>query len=237
MSRQCHRRSVCMRMRRRCDASAFPIGVGRNSFAECAVQVRSAGMASLIRVPPAPEDRRMNIVTCPHKPKWRWGKKAAAVVFRSWPVALSLILSGCAGSMGPVRPGPSMTSNEAENTAPVPALQKRITPGSPEYERAPYLPLPPAAHGSSTPPGTRQPGLVKLPPPSLPPPIDASPPTQNPAGQIYWTPRGAVVTTGGTTHYQTSVTPGGGSAVIIPGNGVSTIIRSDGRVVVVPSPR
>ena len=102
----------------------------------------------------------------------------------------------------------------------------------------PYQTPPPASRGSSTPPGSTQPGLSSLPQPKAPPPINTTPPGQNPAGQVYQTPSGPAVTNGGTSGYQTTTTPGGGSAIIVPnGNGTSTIIHSDGKIETVPTPR
>jgi hypothetical protein len=187
----------------------------------------------------------MTILDNARGPKRGPEKKGTASAF---PLCLLLILSGCAGSMGTMRPGPSVPSNQAEITAPAPTQQEVIpqpkraapqpsTPGSPQYERPTKPPRSPVTHGSSTPPGSNQPGLAKLPPPSLPPSINASPPTANSAGQVYWTPGGPAVTSGGTSRYQTSVTPGGGSAVIVPGNGVSTLLQSNGLIQAVPTPR
>ncbi len=108
---------------------------------------------------------------------------------------------------------------------------------SQDQSSPPNLPPPLATRGSSTPPGSNLPGLAPLPPPSPPLSINTSPPVPSPAGQVYATPQGPVVTTGGTSHYQSAVTPGGGSAIVIPGNGSSTIIHSDGRIEVAPRPR
>jgi hypothetical protein len=51
------------------------------------------------------------------------------------------------------------------------------------------------------------------------------------AGQIYRLPQGGLgVTTGGTSHYQTLVSPGGGSAIAVPnGNNSVTMIGPAGR--------
>jgi len=46
------------------------------------------------------------------------------------------------------------------------------------------------------------------------------------------------VTTGGTQGYQTMTTPGGGSAIVVPnGNGTSTVIKSDGSIETIPTPK
>jgi hypothetical protein len=138
---------------------------------------------------------------------------------------------------GPLPPEPTLQELEqqGEQTGP-----QRATPGSPEYQnqQPPNLPPPPAAHGSSTPPGSNQPGLAKLPAPTAPPPVNTTPPAPNAAGQVIQTPNGPSVTTGGTSGYQTTTTPGGSSAIVVPnGNGTSTIIHSDGRIETVPTPR
>jgi len=193
-----------------------------------------------------PEDN-MTRVAYAHRSKRR--DKKAAIVFGVCPVALSLALSACAGSMGALRPGPSLPSDgAAAAAAAVPpdlmqpgsrTVPPQTTSASPQYQ--PDLlnrPPPPTRRGSSTPPGSNMPGLATLPPPGPPQSINTSPPAPNPAGQVYWTPQGPAVTTGGTSGYQTSVTPGsGGSAVIIPGAVNSTIMRSDGRIDVIPTPR
>jgi hypothetical protein len=52
------------------------------------------------------------------------------------------------------------------------------------------------------------------------------------AGQVVQLPGGGQgITTGGTAHYQTLTTPGGGSATMVPnGGGTSSVIGSGGRV-------
>lgn len=58
------------------------------------------------------------------------------------------------------------------------------------------------------------------------------------SGQVYQTPQGPVVTSGGAGGYQTATTPGGGQAIIVPnGNGTSTIIHADGTLETVPTPK
>jgi hypothetical protein len=138
---------------------------------------------------------------------------------------------------GPLPPAPSLLNLEqqGEQTAP-----QRPTLGSPlnQGQQPPNLPPPPATHGSSTPPGSNQPGLANLPPPPPPRPTDTTPPARNPAGQVTPTQQGPAVTTGGTSSYQTVTTPGGGSAIMVPnGNGTSTIIHPDGRIETVPTPK
>jgi hypothetical protein len=105
-------------------------------------------------------------------------------------------------------------------------------------------PLPPPV-GSSTPPGSNQPGLAPLRTgPSAPSPGQSTAPgvpsaATPQAGQVYQTNRGPAVSTGGTTNYQTITTPGAaGQSIVVPnGNGTSTIIHPNGTVETVPTPK
>ena len=136
---------------------------------------------------------------------------------------------------GPLPPATTLQDLERQGQ---PTGAERPRPGSPLYQgQAPDLP-PPSARGSSTPPGSTQPGLTRLPPPTPPQATNPTPPARNPAGQVVPTQQGPGVSTGGTSGYQTLTTPGGGSGIIVPnGNGTSTIIHSDGRIETVPTPR
>ncbi|HEX3401825.1 MAG TPA: hypothetical protein VHT74_16015 [Acetobacteraceae bacterium] len=141
---------------------------------------------------------------------------------------------------GPLPPEPTL--QELEQQTGQTAQPEQPVPGSPEFEQnrgAPNLPPPPANRGSSTPPGSNQPPLAPLPNPAAPQATNpVPPPPRNPAGQVYQTPAGPTVTNGGTSGYQTTTTPGGGSAIVVPnGNGTSTIIHSDGKIETVPTPR
>jgi hypothetical protein len=104
-------------------------------------------------------------------------------------------------------------------------------PGLPAHRQ----PVP--ARGSSTPPGSAQPNGLNIPSPSLSPP----PPTANapkPPGGVINTPDGPAVDTGGTNGYRTLNTPAGPGAIVVPnGNGTSTVIRPDGTVQTIPTPR
>jgi hypothetical protein len=137
---------------------------------------------------------------------------------------------------GPLPPEPTLQELEQQGTQP--GVEQPV-PGSPDFRNAPNLPPPPAARGSSTPPGSNQPGLLPLPSPSVPQANNPVPPApRNPAGQVYQTPGGPAVTNGGTGGYQTTTTPGGGSSIVVPnGNGTSTIIHSDGTIETVPTPK
>ncbi len=141
---------------------------------------------------------------------------------------------------GPLPPPPTLQDLEKQsNLQPGP---EQPVPGSPNaMEQQEQRPARPPPRGSSTPPGSTQPGLAPLPkvspasPSSAPP---AAPPARNPSGQVVQTPSGPGVTSGGTSGYQTLTAPGGGNAIVVPnGNGTSTIIYSDGRIETVPTPR
>jgi len=140
---------------------------------------------------------------------------------------------------GPIAPLPTLQELEQQGLTGQPEQPVPGSPLSSGQNPAPYLPPPPATRGSSTPPGLTQPRLAPLPPMASPPtPTLVTPPARNPAGQIVQTPSGPAVTTGGTQGYQTTTTPGGGSAIIVPnGNGTSTIINSDGTIQTIPTPR
>lgn len=121
----------------------------------------------------------------------------------------------------------------------------------------------PPERGSSVPPGN----LPPVPPtviPSVPPPatsgnapiagaqpvapspmrVPSAPRAAGPGNapvagtQPYQTPQGVGVPTGGTSAYQTITLPNGTTAIVVPnGNGTSTVIRSDGTVETVPTPK
>ena len=141
---------------------------------------------------------------------------------------------------GPLPPAPTMkdlVNAEGQSTH-----TEQPVPGSPlqRGSGAPY-PSPNPSSGSSTPPGPTGPGLVT---PQPAPPLSsyaappAAPPDRNPSGQVIQTPSGPVVTTGGGPGYQTTTTPGGGQAIVVPnGNGTSTVIHSDGRIETIPTPK
>ena len=141
---------------------------------------------------------------------------------------------------GPLPPAPTL--KELVGTEGQPTQPERPVPGSPlsRGNAAPY-PSPSPSIGSSTPPADVQPGM---PTPQPAPPLSsyaappAAPPTRGPAGQVLQTPGGPAVTTGGGPGYQTTTTPGGGQSIIVPnGNGTSTVIRSDGRIETIPTPK
>ncbi len=110
---------------------------------------------------------------------------------------------------------------------------------TPGQTQTPPSPPPRVSHGSSTPPGSNQPGLPPLPRQqrAVVPPTGSPAPQPAPPGQVVQTPTGPAVTTGGGQGYQTMSMPGGGSAIVVPnGNGTSTVIKSDGTIQTIPTP-
>jgi hypothetical protein len=142
---------------------------------------------------------------------------------------------------GNVWPGPPPPEPTLEDIQQRPALEDRrgfpptevpgATPGLPAHRQ-------PRPRGSSTPPGSVQPGLPELPPPTSPPRAPRPvPPPPRPGGVIQ-TPEGPGVDTGGTNSYRQLNTPRGPGAIVVPnGNGTSTVINPDGTVQTIPTPR
>ncbi len=120
---------------------------------------------------------------------------------------------------GPLPPMPTLQDVERDSG------MSHIAPGA--------TPVP----GSSSPPIRS--AIPPLPSQSAPPAsTSAAPPARDPAGRIIQAPSGPGVTSGGTPNYQTTTTPGGGSAIVVPnGNGTSTVIHSDGRIETIPTPK
>jgi hypothetical protein len=141
---------------------------------------------------------------------------------------------------GPLPPAPTM--KDLVNTGGLTPEPEQPVPGSPlSRGTAPPSPSPNPSTGSSTPPENNQPGL---PPPQSAPPLSsyasppAAPPPRGSSGQVIQTPGGPNVTTGGGPGYQTTITPGGGQAIVVPnGNGTSTVIHSDGKIETIPTPK
>lgn len=130
---------------------------------------------------------------------------------------------------GPLPPTPTLSDMEGQHGIGSASQQ-------PNYGSS-ALPAPNPARGSSTPPG---PGYVPSAPPipSYRPSAMVPSAAGNPNGQVIPLSNGQAVTTGGGAGYQTTVTPGGGSAIVVPnGNGTSTVIHSDGRIETVPTPK
>jgi hypothetical protein len=142
---------------------------------------------------------------------------------------------------GPTKPEPTLQQLEQSGSlTPEPEqpslgspLSRGTAPGQP-----PSLP-PQGTAGSSTPPSSNQAGVVQS-PPVRPPGRPAAPAAiaRGPAGQIVNTPTGTGVTTGGGAGYQTMTLPGGGTAIVVPnGNGTSTVIKPDGTIQTIPTPK
>lgn len=138
---------------------------------------------------------------------------------------------------GPPAPDPTLADIDAqqgrEDTRGFPQTTvPGTTPGLPAGRQ-------PRPRGSSTPPGNDSPGLVPLPqsPSNTAPPVSSVPPP-NPQGRVVQTPQGPAVDAGGTSSYRQLTAPGAPGSIIVPnGNGTSTIIRPDGSVQTVPTPR
>lgn len=124
--------------------------------------------------------------------------------------------------------------------------QQNVNPAFPPPQSTPNLPAHreprPGRQGSSTPPGSNQPGLAPL--PGVPPVPRAQAPRALPQprpGQTVPTPGGPATVTGGNGGFRTTTPPGGvggGQGVLIPnGNGTSTLIGPDGSVTTVPTPK
>ncbi len=141
---------------------------------------------------------------------------------------------------GPLPPAPTM--KDLVDTGGLTPEPEQPVPGSPlSRGTAPPSPSPNPSTGSSTPPENNQPGL---PSPQSAPPLSsyaappAAPPARGSTGQVIQTPGGPNVTTGGGPGYQTTTTPGGGQAIVVPnGNGTSTVIHSDGKIETIPTPK
>lgn len=128
---------------------------------------------------------------------------------------------------GNVWPGPIPQDKTLQDIAREPdALMK---PGEEMGVRSP--------RGSSTPPGSTQPGLVI---PTTPPAGPALPDHQQPrppASSVVTTPQGpAILNNQGSV--KTYTDPKGVNGIVVPnGNGTSTLIAPDGTVQTVPTPR
>ncbi|HYZ21738.1 MAG TPA: hypothetical protein VE690_06230 [Rhodopila sp.] len=138
---------------------------------------------------------------------------------------------------GPLAPPPTL--QDLEKSSGLTPQPEQPVPGSPLSRGTMPAPSPNPSTGSSTPPGNAQPNLATpepAPPSSSYAAPPAAPPPRGQAGQVVQTPNGPEVTTGGTSGYQTSTSPGGGQSIIVPnGNGTSTVIHSDGRVETIPT--
>ncbi len=176
-------------------------------------------------------------------------------------LSLTLVLSGCGHNTWwnpPMTGGynPNAPRGDGENMRRVMGYGSASDPLLPEAGNIWPGPLPPTPslldierdtnvdmsetiprpRGSSPPVSGQMPSLPPQTPQTSTP--VAPPPMRDPSGRIIQAPSGPGVTSGGGPGYQTTTTPGGGSAIIVPnGNGTSTIIHSDGRIETVPTPR
>ena len=147
------------------------------------------------------------------------------------------------GDIWPGRTRPTPTLQQLEQSGSLTPEPQQPTLGSPlSRGTAPNEPpsLPPqGTTGSSTPPSSNQAGVVRA-PRVRPPRMPSAPPAiaRQPGGQIVNTPTGTGVTTGGGAGYQTMTLPGGGTAIVVPnGNGTSTVIKPDGTIQTIPTPK
>lgn len=145
------------------------------------------------------------------------------------------------GDIWPGQTRPEPTLQELEQSGSLTPEPQQPSLGSPlsrgtATDQAPTLP-PQGATGSSTPPGSNQPGVMRS--PRVRPSGSPAAPVTNPrapGGQIVNTPTGTGVTTGGGAGYQTMTLPGGGTAIVVPnGNGTSTVIKPDGTIQTIPT--
>ncbi|HUN42134.1 MAG TPA: hypothetical protein VMU81_17745 [Acetobacteraceae bacterium] len=146
---------------------------------------------------------------------------------------------------GPLPPTPTLQDLESQGNI-VPGIEQPV-PGSPlnmgttpsQGTALPTLP-PQVTPGSSTPPTPNQPRLEPLPPqkPIAPQPPSVAMPSPPAPGQIVPLERGQGTITGGTQGYQTMTLPNGSTAIVVPnGNGTSTVIKSDGSIETIPTPK
>ncbi len=133
-----------------------------------------------------------------------------------------------------------------ENAPTLQELEKegngRATAPAPSPDITPYLPnrQPRPAPGSSSPPPSDQPQTTPVPSPGVPPSTLPPPtPPYAPPGGTLDTPRGPQVPATGGSGYQ-QLAPGNGQpgGIVVPnGNGTSTLIRPDGTVTTIPTPK
>ena len=142
---------------------------------------------------------------------------------------------------GPVKPELTLQELQQQGTLGTPPALPDLgaSPRQAAPPATPPSPPPQRPRGSSTPPPTGAPAL-NTPPPTAPTTAarPAAPIGREPRGQVAPTTAGPGVTTGGTSGYQTMALPGGGSAIVVPnGNGTSTLIKPDGTIETIPTPR
>ena len=144
------------------------------------------------------------------------------------------------GNVWPGAEAPTPTLEDVakqQNTGTARGFEPTTVPGATPGLPAGRQPRP-TTRGSSTPPGSVEPGLAPLPNAGVVPPPRSSVPSAGPQGQVVQTPSGPAVDAGGTGGYRQLTTPQGPGAIMVPnGNGTSTIINPNGTVQTVPTPR
>jgi hypothetical protein len=126
---------------------------------------------------------------------------------------------------GPIQPPPTLQDLETQSGQPTQPLPPVGSSTPPMPSSVPIMPSLPSQAPSASLPGQSS--------------VTGFPSAQTPRpGQVVPTNQGLGVTTGGTSKYQTIVTPGGGQSIVVPnGNGTSTVIHPDGTVETVPTPK
>ena len=135
---------------------------------------------------------------------------------------------------GPVPPQPTLQQLMREENLQI----GKPLPGPAVIPPEPALPGPNGRQPeSATPPNPIAPAV---PPPAVPPPGQPNAPKRGAQrGHTYQTPAGPQTGIAGPGGYETLVTPNGeaGGIVVPNGNGTSTIIMPDGKVMTVPTPK
>ncbi len=135
---------------------------------------------------------------------------------------------------GPIPPQPTLQQLMKEENQ---QIMKPLPPPEIPGETVPPAPGQKRRRGSSTPPTAITPGIPQMPSErSVPPPKLTKPPA---GAHMSSTPEGPMFGIPGTGGYETLTGPRGQSGgIVVPnGNGTSTIILPDGRVVTVPTPK
>ncbi len=136
---------------------------------------------------------------------------------------------------GPQAPEPTLL-NDLGNQPP--GADQTTVPGARPGLPAGRQPRP-ASRGSSTPPGSVEPGLPPEPQFNVrPQPPQSFVPGPGPQGQVVQTPQGPAVDAGGTSSYRQLNAPNATGAIMVPnGNGTSTVINPNGTISTIPTPR
>ncbi len=141
---------------------------------------------------------------------------------------------------GPQAPEPTLTDMQRQQPGAEGArgFNQTTVPGAEPGLPAGRQPRP-TSRGSSTPPGSVEPGLPPAPQFGMrPQPPQSSAPGPGPQGQVVQTPQGPAVDAGGTSSYRQLNAPGASGSIMVPnGNGTSTIINPNGTIQTIPTPR